>query len=37
MATVSTLFFVPIIYSFLRKEAPIDFTKRIEEEAEGKV
>jgi multidrug efflux pump subunit AcrB len=37
MATMSTLFFVPIIYSFLRKEAPINFVKRIEEEAEGKV
>ena len=37
MATVSTLFFVPIIYSFLRKEAPINFEKRIEEEAEGKI
>jgi multidrug efflux pump subunit AcrB len=37
MATTSTLFFVPIIYSFLRKEAPINFEKRIEEEAEGKV
>ncbi|HXO04081.1 MAG TPA: efflux RND transporter permease subunit [Candidatus Sulfotelmatobacter sp.] len=36
MATVSTLFFIPIVYSFLRKEAPIDFSKRIEEEAEGK-
>jgi multidrug efflux pump subunit AcrB len=36
MATVSTLFFIPIVYSFLRKEAPINFEKRIEEEAEGK-
>ena len=35
-ATLSTLFFIPIIYSYLRKEAPIDFSKRIEEEAEGK-
>jgi multidrug efflux pump subunit AcrB len=37
MATVSTLFFVPIIYSFLRKEAPINFEKRIEEEAEREI
>jgi len=36
VATVSTLFFIPIIYSFLRKEAPIDFAKQIEKEAEGK-
>ena len=36
IATVSTLFFVPIIYTYLRKQAPIDFAKRIEEEARGK-
>jgi len=36
IATVSTLTFVPIVYSYLRKEAPIDFAKRIEEESEGK-
>ncbi len=32
MATVSTLFFVPVIYSFLRKRAPVDQDRRIEEE-----
>jgi hypothetical protein len=31
-ATVSTLFIVPIIYSMLRKEAPIDYNERIEQE-----
>jgi len=31
-ATFSTLFFVPIVYSFLRKKAPIDQDRRIEEE-----
>jgi multidrug efflux pump subunit AcrB len=36
IATVSTLLFVPIAYSYLRKTAPIDFSKRIEEEAQGK-
>jgi multidrug efflux pump subunit AcrB len=36
IATVSTLFFVPIVYTYLRKQAPIDFAKRIEEEAQGK-
>jgi CzcA family heavy metal efflux pump len=34
-ATVGTLFMVPIIYSLLRKEAPIDFDKRIQEETKG--
>jgi multidrug efflux pump subunit AcrB len=32
VATFSTLFIVPIIYSLLRKKAPIDMDKRIEEE-----
>ena len=32
IATFSTLFVVPIIYTFLRKEPPIDYDKRIEEE-----
>src|SRR5581483_9743591 len=32
VATFSTLFVVPIIYTYLRKEAPIDYDKRIEEE-----
>jgi multidrug efflux pump subunit AcrB len=32
MATVTTLFVVPIVYSYLRKSPPIDHDKRIEEE-----
>jgi CzcA family heavy metal efflux pump len=32
VATVSTLFFVPIMYTFLRKKAPIDMDRRIEQE-----
>jgi multidrug efflux pump subunit AcrB len=36
LATVTTLFVVPIVYSFLRKEAPVDFDRRIaDEEQEG--
>jgi multidrug efflux pump subunit AcrB len=31
-ATVTTLFTVPIVYSLLRKKAPVDFDKKIEEE-----
>jgi multidrug efflux pump subunit AcrB len=33
--TVSNLLFVPIMYSYLRKTPPIDFSKRIEAEAQG--
>jgi multidrug efflux pump subunit AcrB len=36
VATISTLFIIPIVYSYLRKEAPKDFAKVIEDEAEGK-
>jgi len=32
VATISTLFIVPIMYSLLRKEAPLDYDKKIEEE-----
>jgi len=32
LATVTTLFVVPTVYSMLRKKAPIDFDRRIEEE-----
>jgi multidrug efflux pump subunit AcrB len=32
VATFTTLFFVPLMYSFLRKDAPIDKDKQIEEE-----
>jgi multidrug efflux pump subunit AcrB len=36
LATLTTLFVVPIVYSLLRKEVPIDFDRRIaEEEREG--
>ncbi len=32
IATFSTLFVVPIVYSLLRKKAPVDYDKQIEEE-----
>jgi multidrug efflux pump subunit AcrB len=32
MATVTTLFIVPIVYSYLRKRPPVDHDKQIEEE-----
>jgi UDP-N-acetylmuramyl pentapeptide phosphotransferase/UDP-N-acetylglucosamine-1-phosphate transferase len=36
VATVTTLFIVPIVYSYLRKQAPVDHDKQIiEEEREG--
>jgi multidrug efflux pump subunit AcrB len=35
IATVSTLLFLPVVYSYLRKGPPIDFDRRIEEEARG--
>ena len=34
-ATVGTLFIVPVIYSMIRKQAPIDYDQRIEEETRG--
>jgi multidrug efflux pump subunit AcrB len=34
-ATFSTLFFVPIVYSFLRKKPPVDQDVLIEEEAQA--
>jgi CzcA family heavy metal efflux pump len=36
-ATVGTLLVVPVIYSLLRKEAPIDYDRRIDEETRGYV
>jgi multidrug efflux pump subunit AcrB len=33
--TVSNLLFVPVMYSYLRKTPPLDFSKRIEAEAQG--
>jgi multidrug efflux pump subunit AcrB len=35
VATVGTLFIVPIVYSLLRKKGPIDFDKRIDQEYRG--
>ncbi len=32
LATIGTLFIVPIMYTFLRKKAPINYDKRIDEE-----
>jgi multidrug efflux pump subunit AcrB len=32
LATFSTLFFVPVMYSFLRKMPPVDLDTQIEEE-----
>ncbi len=32
LATVTTLFIVPIVYSYLRKQPPVDHDKQIEEE-----
>ena len=32
LATVTTLFMVPIVYSLLRKNPPVDFDRKIEEE-----
>ena len=32
LATVTTLFVVPLVYSLLRKQAPVDFERRIVEE-----
>jgi multidrug efflux pump subunit AcrB len=32
LATITTLFVVPLVYSLLRKNAPIDFERRIVEE-----
>jgi multidrug efflux pump subunit AcrB len=34
-ATFSTLFFVPIVYSFLRRKPPVDQSQLIEEEAQA--
>jgi multidrug efflux pump subunit AcrB len=32
LATATTLFIVPVVYSLLRKHAPVDYERRIEEE-----
>lgn len=36
-ATVGTLLMVPVIYSLVRKNAPIDYDRRIEEETRGHI
>jgi multidrug efflux pump subunit AcrB len=37
VATVSTLFIVPIMYSLLRRKPPIDYDERIDKEYEGEI
>ncbi|HEY4048161.1 MAG TPA: efflux RND transporter permease subunit [Acidobacteriaceae bacterium] len=34
-ATVGTLFIVPVTYSLIRKEAPVDYAQRLEQEIQG--
>jgi multidrug efflux pump subunit AcrB len=35
LATITTLFIVPIVYSLLRKKAPVDYEQKIVEEEAG--
>jgi hypothetical protein len=37
VATVGTLFIVPIIYSLLRRTAPINYDERIDKEYKGEI
>jgi multidrug efflux pump subunit AcrB len=37
LATFGTLFIVPVMYSLLRKNAPVDYDKQIDLEYEGKI
>ena len=37
VATVSTLFIVPIMYSLLRRKAPVDYDERIDQEYKGEM
>ena len=37
LATVTTLFIVPIVYSLLKKNPPIDFDRKIAEEEQEKI
>jgi multidrug efflux pump subunit AcrB len=37
MATITTLFVVPMVYSLLRKKAPVDYDRRIAEEEQEEV
>jgi H+/gluconate symporter-like permease len=32
LATITTLFIVPVVYSLLRKKPPVDFDTKLEEE-----
>src|SRR5262249_24280261 len=32
LSTITTLFIVPVVYSLMRKKAPVDFDQRLEEE-----
>jgi multidrug efflux pump subunit AcrB len=34
-ATIGTLFIVPITYTLIRKEAPVDYARRLEQEIQG--
>jgi multidrug efflux pump subunit AcrB len=35
LATITTLFVVPLVYSFLRKNPPVDYARRMVEEEQG--
>jgi multidrug efflux pump subunit AcrB len=37
LATVTTLFVVPIVYSLLKKKAPVDYDRRIAEEEQENI
>ncbi len=37
VATIGTLFIVPIMYSLLRKKAPVDYDERIDKEYKGEI
>ncbi len=37
LATVTTLFVVPIVYSLLKKKAPVDFDRQIAEEEQENI
>ena len=37
LATVTTLFVVPIVYSLLKKKPPVDFDRRIAEEEQENI
>jgi hypothetical protein len=37
LATVTTLFVVPIVYSLLKKQAPVDYDRKIAEEEQENI